>query len=962
MVRIVVVLLACLYSPVAWAQQTSSIAGSVMDTSAAVLPGVTVEAASPALIEKVRTVVSDTEGRYNIIDLRPGTYTVTFTLPGFRTFRREGIVLTAGFAATVDAELQLGALEETITVTGASPLVDTQSARRQTVISDELLDVLPTSTKNWSTLATLTPGMSSQRMPDVAGQLDQTVGRTFHGRTGTRVEIDGMGIMNWQGNGGNEGYIIHTAAVEELVVQTSGASAESKAAGALVNLIPREGGNQMRGSLFGLWTGKALSSSNLNVELRERGLTTDSKILEIYDATATLGGAILQDKLWFYTSHREWGNRHQMAGIFWNATQGTPFWTPDPNRPADRYQWYESHLGRLTWQGSPRNKFNAFVDYQNTCQCRSSGAIGSAPEVGTAFHFRPNALVQGSWTSPRTNRLLLEAGVSEALSYWPQYLAPGVEPHHISILEQSTGIRYNAPATFLPVREHHRISQRFSVSYVTGTHAFKVGIQAEQGIRDSETTVAGDVNYRFNNGIPNQVTQYATPYLMKERLRDVGLYAQDQWTVDRLTLNVGLRFDYFHGFVPAQDVPAGQFLPARSFDAVKHVPLWKDLSPRIGAAYNLFGDGRTALKASVGRYVGRTTVDIAAANNPIATSVNSVNRAWNDRNGNYIPDCDLRNFAANGECDAIQNSNFGRTNITTRYSDEAITGWGSRDYHWDSSVEIQRQLGSSMSVSAGYYRNWYGNFLVTDNLSVTPADYSPYSIVAPVDSRLPNGGGYRVDGLYDISQQKFADVNNLVVPASKFGDQRQVSNFVNVSFNARLPRGSQLGGGIDTGRMVQDRCFVVDSPQELLNCRVVTPFSAQTDLKLHGSLPLPADFVVSAVYQNMSGIPIEASYAATTAEIARTLGRNLAGGARTATVPLVVPNVMFEDRRTRLDLRFTKLLPVTSRIRVQANVDIYNVTNASGIQQVTTTYGPRWLLPQNIVEPRVVQFSARLTF
>jgi hypothetical protein len=170
-------------------------------------------------------------------------------------FRREGIVLTSGFAATVNAELPLGSLEETITVSGEAPLVDTQSARRQTVVSDELLDVLPTATKNWSTLATLTPGMSSQRMPDVAGQLDQTVGRTFHGRTGTRVEIDGMGVMNWAGNGGNEGYLIHTAAVEELVVQTSGASAESKAAGALVNLIPREGGNALQGSLFGLWTG-----------------------------------------------------------------------------------------------------------------------------------------------------------------------------------------------------------------------------------------------------------------------------------------------------------------------------------------------------------------------------------------------------------------------------------------------------------------------------------------------------------------------------------------------------------------------------------------------------------------------------------------------------------------------------------------------------------------------------------
>jgi hypothetical protein len=549
-----------------------------------------------------------------------------------------------------------------------------------------------------------------------------------------------------------------------------------------------------------------------------------------------------------------------MAGVFWNATQGTPFWTPDRTRPADRHQWYESHLGRITWQASPRNKLNYFVDYQNTCQCRSSGAIGSAPEVGTAFHFRPNALAQASWTSPRTTRLLLEAGFSGAISHWPQYLAPGVEPHHISILEQSTGIRCNAPATFFPVRNHTRLSQRFSMSYVTGTHSFKAGVQTEHGFRDSETTVAGDVNYRFNNGVPNQVTQYATPYLTKERLQDVGLYAQDQWALGRLTLNLGLRFDYFHGYVPPQDVPAGQFLPARSFPAVKNVPNWKDVSPRVGAAYDLFGNGRTAVKGSFGRYVGRTTVDIAAANNPIATSVNTVNRAWTDANGNYVPDCNLRNFAANGECGPIQNSNFGRTAITTRYSGEAITGWGGRDYHWDTSVELQHQLGSSVSASVGYYRNWYGNFLVTDNLLVAPGDYTPYSIVAPVDPRLPGGGGYVVGGLYDISPLKFADVDNLVVPSSRFGDQSQVSNFLNVSFNARFSGGAQLGGGVDTGRTVTDKCFVVDSPQQLVNCRLELSFAAQTDLKLHGSLPLPAGFVVSAVYQNMSGIPVDATY------------------------------------------------------------------------------------------------------
>lgn len=949
------------------AQQTSAIAGLARDTSGGVLPGVTVEAASPALIEKVRTAVTDGEGRYNIVDLRPGTYTVTFTLAGFSTFRREGIVLTAGFTAAVNADMQVGALEETITVTGDAPLVDTQNVRQQTVVSRALLDTLPTSTKNWSTLATLTTGFSGTA--DIAGQLDQSVGRIFHGRSGTRVQYDGMGVMNMVGSGGNEGYIIQTHGVQEMTVQTSGLSAESSAAGALVNMIPREGSNTFSGTAFGLWTNDGLEGDNLTDALRARGLTAVNKILEIYDATVTMGGPIKKDKVWFFTAQREWGNRHLMAGFYWNKTQGTPFYTPDLSRPADRYQWYESHLGRVTWQASQKDKLNFFADRQTTCQCRSSGAIGNAPEVGTAFHFRPQGLYQASWSEPRTSRLLLEAAASVTISHWPQYLAPGVQHDDISYLEQSTNIRFNAPATFSDRRDSDRLSQRFSVSYVTGSHAFKTGFQTEQGIRNTRTSVAHDVNYTFNRGVPVQMTQYATPYLMKERFLDLGIYGQDQWTVRRLTLNYGVRFEQVNGWVPPQHVPAGQFLPERSFARVSEVPNWKDVSPRLGAAYDLFGNGRTALKFSLGRYLGRASPDIAGANNPIFTSVNSVNRTWNDANGNYLADCDLRNFAANGECGTVSNQSFGQLNIRTRYADEAIHGWGARDYNWDMSTEVQHQLGPGMSVSGGYYRSWYGNFLVTDNLEVTPADFDPFCIPAPKDSRLPDGGGSQVCGLYDVSLAKFGRVNNLVTHASHFGAQQLVNDFFNLSVNARLGSGTQLGVGVDTGRTVNDRCVVVDSPQDLLNCRVVTPFKGNTQVKANGSLLLPGDVIVSGVLQNIAGINYLASYAASNAEIGPSLGRNLAAcGTRTpctatvANIPLIAPQTQFEDRLMRLDLRVTKVVRITQRLRLQANVDGYNVLNGSAVKRTTDAYGSRWRLPTDILEARIFQFSGQLSF
>ena len=261
----------------AFAQQTSAIAGVVRDTSGAVLPGVTVEAASPALIEKIRTVVTDDQGRYNIVDLRPGVYRVTFTLPGFNTLVREGVELTSGFTAAVNADMPVGALQETVTVSGDSPLVDTQNVRKQTILTRELLDALPTSTRNWATIVEVTPGFSGS-FADVAGQLNQNIGNAYHGKTGSKRQFDGMSIDHASGN---VGYLVNSNMVEEISLQSSGISAESNADGSAVNMIPKEGGNRFSGSFSGLYTSDRFEASNLNADLRARGLTTISKILKI---------------------------------------------------------------------------------------------------------------------------------------------------------------------------------------------------------------------------------------------------------------------------------------------------------------------------------------------------------------------------------------------------------------------------------------------------------------------------------------------------------------------------------------------------------------------------------------------------------------------------------------------------------------------------------------------------------
>lgn len=982
----------------AGAQQSSGIAGAVRDASGAVLPGVQVEATSPALIEKVRSVITDEGGRYNIVDLRPGTYTVTFTLSGFRTIRREGIQIVGGFTATINADLEVGGLEETVTVTGASPLVDVQNTRNQTRVDETLLQALPSGNKGVTSLLTLTAGVTGAA--DVGGSLGvyRSMGApqfiTFHGRTGMKVSYDGMEVLNIAGNGFT-GFIINNLNVAEMALESSGVSAESASSGFSSNAIPKEGSNRFAFNSQFLYTTKALNSKNLSDEMRSRGLTTVERVLAQRDGGFSFGGPIAQNKLWFLATGRKAYNQNTKAGLFFNKTVFTPAYTPDPDRPAVRNETFWAASGRMTWQASPRNKVNGFYEGQRLCGCPREGFY--SPEAAVGLDFTPQYLAQATWTSPVTNRLLLQGGFSLARDKFETWAPPDTPLTNIAITELSNNLVYNGFATYTISEPSDRWVQRFAASYVTGTHAFKAGILTEQlrsgGEQFMDRKIGfngetyGNISYRFLNGVPNGVTQYATPYYAKNNMWTAGVFAQDQWVVNRLTLNFGLRFDYFNGSVPAQKAAAGTYVPARDFAPVKDVPRWTDVSPRFGGVYDLFGNGRTAIKAYMGRYVTQEASTLTNANNPFTTSVSSVNRTWNDslyaigdgRRGNFAPDCDLQNPLANGECGAISNQNFGRLNPTaTQYDPSVLRGFGVRPASWDFTTELQQQIGNGLSFNAGYYRSWLVNFRVTDNVLVSPADFNTYCITAPTDARLPGGGGYPICGLADVTPAKFGRVQNLVTRASAFGKQDQHSDYFAFNFRARIHGGNQVGGGLDTGRTIADTCFVIDSPQELVNCHVVTSFRNQTQVKLFGSYQVPGAIQLSATMQSYPGANYLATYNATNAEIAPSLGRNLAacGAAatcnQTATVPLVMPQSQFERRRLQLDLRVSRTFPLVGRGRLQANIDIYNALNDGSLLSPNPVYGSQWRLPappsfitpsgSGLLVGRLLQFSGGITF
>jgi hypothetical protein len=1143
--------------PAALFAQEGQIAGTVRDSQNAVMPGVTVEVTSPALIEKLRTTTTDSNGQYRITNLPVGTYKVTFSLSGFTKQEHEGILLTSDFTASVNATMSVGQVTETVVVSGAVPVVDVQNSREVINLQSEQIRNLPTS-RNANSLLELTPGISSQYKPSTSqspfGAPGVCVGGIgvfcspnmagFNvGDTGTaldqnnlaqgRVLVDGQ-VVNSGGTvpifGQTGGYTADVAFSQEVNIRVSGPLGESETGGSEINIVPRTGGNRYSGNFFLSYTTESWFDTNNG---NYPGINAVFQpVKNDHDVSLGFGGPIKRDRLWFFSVARDQGIRKLPVGVdFWpNLWEGKFGYNYQPDRSKDRVEYtnlWRNLNARITWQATEKNKFNFFWDEQDSCQdpCTGVVSVASSPESWFSPSTQPNRLQQVTWTNPLTSKILLEAGLSvntqkyhtDSHREYTNYIdiprvsetgdtagaddfAPRVNVFAGgAIFPLTTGSLNNEIGGLSERRNLANYRSRASISYVTGSHHAKFGYdggyysqqqtnkvnnlqQTWNYVAPAATTdcsipgACGNTSLQFpsdpNNlgrrPIPATIDYNTGSATLHDHVTYTALYAQDQWTLKRVTLGAALRYDHATSGYGETCVGPNQFVPnpycVPSADGVNY----NDLTPRLAVGWDVQGNGKTAVKWNMGKFNNAAGISgIYSTANAGRRTVNLLRRNWTDTNGNRRIDCNLLDFSPNGECSTfvpfifnpgltvtndtarfgrdplaldaagnpvgLQTSQCGRsergipsavTAYCNQYGDSLVDGWGRRRGEWQFDVGIQQEILPRLSAEFIYHRRNYTNIVTSDQLQIgcdryngpedvracqdgvlnyTSQSYDFFTVTAPLDPRLPGGGGYKVLGVYD--SKRTLPVGTPTVQT--YMDERKYTwNGFDTNFTWRGPQGILAMAGTSTGRTQRDTCYAeLDAPnvrgreghEAEAGCRSLMPF--QTSVKGAVSYNVPkVDVLVSTVFQSLPGTEITAQLTYSKDQVTWSPASaaratqpcaiptngvgcfiNAQGGvpfgvptATTVPVQLLLSNELWGERVTTFDVKLAKNIRFSGR-RLNLGVDVYNVVNSDAITSYNANYtvdNPatpavevnNWHNPMGLVSPRFVRLQVQFDF
>jgi carboxypeptidase family protein len=952
---------------VAFAQQDAGIIGVVTDESGAVLPGVTVTVTGPALQVPSMSDVTDAKGEFRITPLPIGTFTVEYTLQGFSGVKREGIRLTVGFTAKVDAQLKVGALEETITVSGQSPVVDTQSTAATTQFTRETIELIPTSRNGIVSLLAQAPGVRTLR--DVGGSsLNQVPTYRVFGQAGEAYStLEGVQTSSLQASSGQANYWDYTA-LEEASVRTIGNDASVPSRGVNLAAVVKSGGNDFHSSTSLNKTPTKTQADNIDDNLRAQGIGAGNAIANRYSMSTDLGGRIIKDKLWFYTAWRKQIDDQAPLATF----------MPDGKTPAIAHElsWFSTN--KISYQMSQSNRIVGF--YAQNHKYDTSNLSQFIPWNSRGGLTTPSYTTKVEWQKVYGQKLVtsLQYGYWDYRSHYWSFAGPEAPQVADQITSQVTG-----PQTTLGQRPHNPRNHfkgnltSYQPDLFYGSHEFKAGfdyvdnwfgrqypdLPTDTKEPDGAYSSASLWNYRLltQNGVANQIEVWNNPAYAKVVTHYADAYLTDSWTVSKkLTLNLGVRFAHDNGFAPggcrdAADGPGALAFPAGCW-APKQFNVWNSFAPRLHAAWDLFGNGKTLLKGGWGRFdhERQQVPELDSADTQVRTQVVY---KWHDLNGDRL----YQPGEVNLDPNAIGGDFVSQSGGSNTYPSPLEVQPKSDEF----SITLERELMENFSARvSGVYSRYHNTYRTVNELR----PYSAYNI--PVTNTDPGPDGIRGNAddpgtsftyweystaLQPRAFDHFARVNdpaadqtyksidlalfkrlsnNWQLLASYSGTQRHVP----ISSNP-LTAGSEFNGNVESGPF---------NPNAEINA-AENGWEAST--KLSGVYRFPFDVLTSLNYERRSGY---------------FWARNVrfTGG---KTIPNITLNVEPIGTRqlppsNQLDVRFEKNFKLNKGQRLAVRANAFNIINANTVLDVTRLSGPNFNKPTVIMDPRIWEFSTTYSF